>query len=201
MLSVTGIISGCLFSRPMIPVWRSCTNAPAGSVVLTVLKALSGAGMVATTGGLSGRAHRTRQTGPRSGSCAPRTLVERVDLEHVGDRCHAGDRLFRKFSNTECQGTGQLAVEIHGAAAHASHDAGVFRFFAMQTDQDDVSLGSVHVLEDTQDFDVHGFGLHALEHRQRVTAHAGVNLTDWNCFGYRNLTGGFFSGQRTKIEQ
>jgi len=71
----------------------------------------------------------------------------------------------------------------------------------VQPDQDDVTLRTVHILEDAQDFYVHGLGLHALEHRQRVPAHAGVNLTDWNGFWYRNLTGGFLSGQRTKGEE
>jgi len=44
-------------------------------------------------------------------------------------------------------------------------------------------FGPFIFLRTPQDFYVHGLGLHALEHRQRVPAHAGVNLTDWNGFG------------------
>jgi|GEM_PF-3964573 len=79
--------------------------------------------------------------------------------------------------------------------------AGVFRFFTMQPNQDDVTLRSVHILQDAEYLDIHGLGLHALKHGKRVSTHAGVNLTDWNRFGYRSLAGRFFSGQCTKSEE
>ncbi len=46
----------------------------------------------------------------------------------------------------------------------------------MQADQDDISLGSVHVVQNAEDFHVHGFGLYALKHREGIAAHAGMNL-------------------------
>ena len=53
-------------------------------------------------------------------------LVERVDLEHVGDRSNAGDRFLREFANAECDGARELAIEINRASAHSRNNAGIF---------------------------------------------------------------------------
>ena len=88
-----------------------------------------------------------------------RSLIQGVDLEHLRDRSDAGDRLLRKLADAEGERARQLAVEIDRAAAHARDHAGVFGLCAAQADQDDVALGTVHVLQHAENFDVHGSGL------------------------------------------
>ncbi len=57
-----------------------------------------------------------------------RRLVERVDLEHVGDRSDAGDGFFGEFADTEGQGSREFSVEIDRAAAHSGDYSGIFDF-------------------------------------------------------------------------
>ena len=49
-------------------------------------------------------------------------------------------------------------------------------FVATQTDQNDVALGTVGVLQNAEYFHVHGFGLSALKHGVRHAPHAGMDL-------------------------
>ena len=109
-------------------------------------------------------------------------LVHGVDLEHVGDRSHAGDRFLGEFADAERQRARQFAVKINRAAAHAGDHAGVFRLFARQAHQDDVALGAVRIPQNAENFHVHGFRLGALKHGVSHAAHAGVDLAHRNGF-------------------
>src|SRR5216683_2506446 len=108
------------------------------------------------------------------------TAIERIDLQHVGNRSHAGNRLFGKLANAERQSTRQLAVQIHRTSAHARNHAGVLDLFPMQAHQDDVTLGAIHVAQNAKHFHVHGFRPDALKHGIGDAAHASVNMVDGN---------------------
>ena len=105
-------------------------------------------------------------------------MIERADLQHLLDRRHARDRFLRKLADAEGQRARQLAIEINRASAHARNHAGIFGLGAVQTDQDNVALGTVHVVHHAQNFHVHGLRLYALEHRKRGAFHAFVDLIE-----------------------
>ena len=107
-----------------------------------------------------------------------RTMIQRIDLQHLLDRRHARDRFLGELADAEGQRARQLAVEINRASAHARNHAGIFGLGAVQTDQDNVALGTVHVAHHAQNFHVHGFGFHALEHGERCASHAFVDLVE-----------------------
>ena len=46
----------------------------------------------------------------------------------------------------------------------------------MQADKNDVALGTIGILENTQHFDLHGFRLDALKHGVGDSAHSGMDL-------------------------
>ena len=50
----------------------------------------------------------------------------------------------------------------------------------MQADQNDVSLGSVHIVQNAQNFHVHRFRLDALENGVGDAAHSGMDLVHRN---------------------
>ena len=52
------------------------------------------------------------------------------DLDHVGDRRDAGDRLLGEISEPVRHGTDELPVDIHGTAAHPRDDPGVLDLVA-----------------------------------------------------------------------
>ncbi len=105
-------------------------------------------------------------------------MIQRIDLQHLLNRGHAGDRFFRELADAEGKRARQLAVEINRASAHTGNHAGIFRLGTMQPDQDNVALGSVHVAHHAQNFHVHGFRFHTLEHGKRGPFHAFVDLIE-----------------------
>ncbi len=107
-----------------------------------------------------------------------RTTIERIDLQHLLDRRDTRDRFLRELTDAEGKRARQLAVEIDRAPAHAGNHAGIFGLGAVQTHQDNVALGTVHVVHDAQNFHVHGLGLHTLKHRERGAFHAFVDLIE-----------------------
>ncbi len=46
----------------------------------------------------------------------------------------------------------------------------------MEPDQNNVALRTVHVVQHAEDFHVHGFRLHALEYREGISVHPGMDL-------------------------
>ncbi len=126
---------------------------------------------------------------------APRAAIHGVDLQHLSDGRHAGDRFLGEFADAEGQRPRQLAVQINRAAAHARYHPGIFRFLTRQTHQDDVSLGAVRVLQNAENFHPHGLRLGALKHGIGNSVHAGVDFAYRNGFnwleglslGYRRL--------------
>ena len=119
-----------------------------------------------------------------------KALVERVDLQHVGDRRDAGDRFLRELADAERQGTRKLSVEVDRAAAHSRDNPRVLSLLAVQANQDDVTLWPVHILQNAENFDVHGFRLGALKHGQSISAHARMNLAHRDRFGFSGRSGG-----------
>ena len=82
--------------------------------------------------------------------------------------------------NAEGQCPCQLAIQIHGATAHACNYAGIFRFRTRQPHQDDVALGTIGVFQNSQNFHSHGFRFGSLENGVGNAMHAGVNRADRN---------------------
>ncbi len=105
---------------------------------------------------------------------------QRVDLEHFFDWSHSRNRFFRKLANAKGERARQFAIEIDRAPAHARHYTGVFRFGAVQTNQNNVAFRTIHVVHHAQNFDVHRFGRHTLEHGERGALHAFMDLIERN---------------------
>ena len=126
--------------------------------------------------GFAGRIDRAACAGR---SCLG-TAIQRVDLQHLIDRSHAGNRFLRELANAKRERAGELAVEVDGTAAHACNHARVLGFLPSQAHQDDVAFGAIGVLKDAQYLDIHRFGFCALEDRVRNPAHAGVNFAERN---------------------
>ena len=112
-------------------------------------------------------------------------LVERVDLEHVGDGSNAGDRFLRELADAECDGAREFAIEVNGASAHSRDNAGIFHLRSVQAHEDDVALGPIHIAQYAEDFDVHRLRLDAFEDGVRNPSHACVDLA----YGDRRLLG------------
>ena len=145
-----------------------------------------------------GDQERPQLRGPTSGvgvrtavagvhGAASRAAIHGVDLEHLGDGSHAGDRFLGKFADAEGQRSRQLAVQINRAAAHARDHSGIFRLLARQADQDDVALGAVRILQNSENFHSHGLGLGALEYGVGHAVHPGMDLAHGN--GFNRLGG------------
>ena len=116
------------------------------------------------------RARRRRMIG--------RTVVERIDLQHFLDRRNSGNWLLGELADAKRKRAREFAIEIHGASAHSGDHAGIFRLGTVQSNQDNVALGTVYVVHHAQDFDVHGFGLYTLKHGKGSALHANVNLIE-----------------------
>ena len=144
------------------------------------------AGIFSRACGLGGRISGLGLDGSR---VAGRSAVHGIDLQHLGDRSHPRNRLFREFTNAKGKRARQFAVEVNWAAAHASHNARVFDFRAVQAHQNHIALGSIDVFHDAQDFNFHGLGLDTLKNCVRETTHARVDLVHRNGFkGFRILS-------------
>src|SRR6185437_12087506 len=105
-----------------------------------------------------------------------RSCVDGADLEHLGNRGHAGDRLLREFPDSERNRARELAVEIDRAAAHSGNNAGVLGLGPTQADKNNVALRSIGVLQHTQNLDWHWFRLSALKNGIGDTMHSGLDL-------------------------
>src|SRR5271165_5321603 len=108
--------------------------------------------------------------------------VEGADFEHLSDWRDTCDWFFRELANAESYSASQLAIQVHWAAAHAGDHAGVFGLGPAEANQDDVALGTVGILEDTEHFHVHGFRFRALKHGVGYAMHSGMDLLDRNGF-------------------
>ena len=122
--------------------------------------------------------------GPRS-----RTAIERADLEHLGDRSHAGDWFFRELADAEGNGSREFAVQVDGAAAHSSDYAVIDCLGAAEANQDYIAFGAIGILQDTEHLNVHGFGLCALEYGVGDAVHSGVDLLDGDGFNWLGSLG------------
>jgi hypothetical protein len=120
--------------------------------------------------------------GCRFDGSGARISVERTDLKHLGDWRDAGDRFFRKFADAEGERAREFAIQIYRAAAHSGDDAGIFSFGSTEANQDDITLGTIRILEDAKHLNIHGFRLGALKNGIRDTMHAGMDLLDRDGF-------------------
>ena len=113
-----------------------------------------------------------------------------ADFEHLLDGGDAGDGFLGELADAVGERTGQLAVDIDGAAAHAFDDAGVFGLIAVKPGEDEVLAGSARAVQDAEDFDLHGFGSGALKDCPGDAGHAGTNLAEGKEAGIGGRAGG-----------
>ena len=115
--------------------------------------------------------------------------------EHRRDRCDTGNGLHLERRPRVRVGTGETAVEIDRAPAHA---ADVLRHVEPRVrglDEDQL-LRRTEVLQHADDFDVEAFGLGALEDGEAVALHAVFDLVDADRPGLRLPV-----GQRNRQEE
>src|SRR4051794_12436491 len=106
------------------------------------------------------------------------TAVERVDLKHFFNGSNAANRFLREHADSIRDGPHELAIYVHGAAAHARHDTRVLHLFAMQPTEYQVALRPIQVGQHAQNFDIHGLRLHAFKHGVCNAAHSPMNVAD-----------------------
>ena len=99
-----------------------------------------------------------------------------LGMQNVFDGGDAADRFLREDAELQGESACEFAVEIDGAAAHASDDAGVLDFRTLEFDQNDGLLGAEEIGHHADDFEVELFDLVAGEDRVGVALHARSDL-------------------------
>jgi hypothetical protein len=129
-------------------------------------------------------------------------LVKLIDLQHLFNGRHPGNRLFGELSDAVGNRAQQLAVDVDRAAAHARDHSGELGFFTQQLHQHHIALGAVQVPENAQHHHAHGFRLGALEngitHALHPRTHV-FHLHDWGRSGF--LLGGWAGGKGLGMAQ
>src|SRR5579863_8997504 len=97
--------------------------------------------------------------------CRSWISIQRADFQHLGDWGDASDRFLRELADAERERPRQLAIQVHGAATHAGNYAGVFGLGSSETNQDNVALGAIRILEYAEHLNVYGFRFRSLKHR------------------------------------
>ena len=115
------------------------------------------------------------------------------NLEHVVDGSDAADGFLSEGAQLEGQRAGELAVEVDGAAAHACDDAGFLGLLAQQANENYVFLGPDGIVENADDFQVHGLDLIALEDGVGHAVHSRLDVAQeersWHRRGRGQATG------------
>jgi len=123
-----------------------------------------------------------------------------TDFQHVGDGSDASDGLFAELSDAVGECAEQAALDVDRATAHAGDDAGEFGFLAVETGEDHVFAGAACPTEDTEDFDIHGFGDGALKDGPGYAAESAMDLgqgEDADRGGRRSGEGGL--GRKSRL--
>jgi len=109
----------------------------------------------------------------RRHSALPLTGEGRI-CDHLFNGLDAGNRLFGE-GKPESNRTQELSVHVHGAAAHALHDASPLEWTAAESGQDDSLLWS-EVFKDTEDLDLELFDVVAVEDSAPSTLETGTDV-------------------------
>ena len=96
--------------------------------------------------------------------------------DHLLDRLDAGDRLLG-IGKTQRNRSGQLAVDVNGAAAHALQDADLLEGAAAESRQDNGLLWG-DVWEHAEDLDLELFDAVPLENRSPDAVHPRTNIPE-----------------------
>ncbi len=95
--------------------------------------------------------------------------------QHLLYRANAGDGILGE-RKSKCDRSGEAAIDIDGAAAHALHHAGFFERAAGEAGEDDVLAGS-DIMKNSKDFDVESLdavaGKHGLSDAMLAGPHFG----------------------------
>ena len=119
------------------------------------------------------RRHRKIEGGDRQW----RTRCWKGDgVDHLLDWRDAGDRLGRKCAKGIGDGADEPAVDVDGASAHALNDSCPREGTALETCQDQASLGTVDVVEDTDHVNSEFLTGRAFEDRHTDADHSGLHL-------------------------
>ncbi len=79
-----------------------------------------------------------------------------ADLKHLLDGRDAGDGLFGELTDAVRKRTGQLAVNVDRASAHAFDDSRVLGFVAVQASEDEVLARTSRAAQNAKNLDLHG---------------------------------------------
>src|SRR5229473_3235026 len=108
---VTGIIFDSRPGTPIMPFWRSCTNAPTVSVVLTILNAFSGEASVASTAAFV----IGRSTSPNSDSGSGLDRFRLFAIARGANAHHRNDARRGELRRVALQGLVRKTVEHKGS--------------------------------------------------------------------------------------
>jgi len=100
------------------------------------------------------------------------------DIDHLGNRRDARERLFRERAEGVRHGTCQPAVDVHRASAHAGNNAGLGQRSAFEPGQNQIAPRSNHVPEHAENVNLELFDLAALPNGEPGGFHAGLDLID-----------------------
>src|SRR5579859_1465880 len=92
------------------------------------------------------------------------------------NRRDSGNRLFGEDAQLQGERSRELAIQIHGTAAHAGDNARVLHFRPFQLHEDDGLLRTEKIVQHTDDFLVELLDLVPGENGVGIPLHAGPNL-------------------------
>lgn len=99
------------------------------------------------------------------------------ERHHFLNGSDAGDGLLGK-REAQSDGAEQLSIDIHRAAAHALHDAGLGKRPTTQLGEDNGLLWS-EILENPEDFDLEVFDAIPFEDSAADAMESGADISEW----------------------
>ena len=101
----------------------------------------------------------TAEPGSRGGEPGRRRIDRKVaHFKHLLDGRDAGDGVLAELADAVGERAEELVANVHGAAAHARYDPGVFGLGAVELGQNHIFAGSASAAKDAEDLHLHGLG-------------------------------------------